>query len=73
MKINKGKKISLPIDVNTGVANGPNVKNFNNYLRVVAHERISILTDSWDHVTSHFSSIEEGNSVDSLKPPSPQS
>jgi len=49
-KINRGEKISLPIDVNTGVATGPYAKNFSSYLRVVARERIFILTDSWDHV-----------------------
>jgi len=53
MKINKGKKISLPIDVNTGVTTGLNANNFSSYLGVVARERISILTYSWDYVTEH--------------------
>jgi len=53
MKINKGQKIPLTIDVNTSVATGLNSKNFSSYLKVVARERISILTDSWDNVTEH--------------------
>ena len=52
-KINEGKKISLSTDVNTGVAIGPYAKNYSSYLGVVARERISILTDSKDHVTEH--------------------
>jgi len=52
-KINKGEKILLPNYINIGVATRSYAKNFNNYLEVVAHERISILTYSWDHVTEH--------------------
>jgi len=47
MKINKGQKMSLTIDVNTGVAIGLNSKNFSSYLGVVARRRISTLTGSW--------------------------
>jgi len=47
------KKKPLTIDVNTGVATGPYAKEFSNYLRVLARERISILIDSCDHVTEH--------------------
>jgi len=53
MKINKGKKLSFVIDVNAGVATRPNAKNFSSYLGVVAREKISILTDYWDHLTEH--------------------
>jgi len=52
-KINKGQKIPFPINVNIGVATRLNSKNFSSYLGVVARERISILTDSWDNVTEH--------------------
>ena len=31
-----GEKIHIDIDVNTGVASGPNVETFNNYLGVVS-------------------------------------
>ena len=53
MKINKGQKMPLIIDVNAGVATRPNSKKFSSYLRIVVCERISILTDSWDNVTEH--------------------
>jgi len=53
MKINKGQKMPLIIDVNTCVANGPNSQNFSSYLGVVAHKRISILIDSWDNFIEH--------------------
>jgi len=52
-KINKGEKISLSIDANTSVVTGPYAKNFSSYLKVLARERISILTNSWNHVTEH--------------------
>jgi len=50
-KINKDDKISLPIDVHTGVATGPYAKKYRSYLGVLSRERISILTEFWDHVT----------------------
>jgi len=53
IKINKGKKVPLTIDVNIGVASGPNSHNFSSYLGVVFSERISILIPSWDNVTEH--------------------
>jgi len=39
-------KKPLTIDVNTGVATRPSAKEFSSYLRVVARERIFILTES---------------------------
>jgi len=33
------------------VACGPNADTFSSYLDVVARERLSILTNSWDHVS----------------------
>jgi len=50
-KINKYDKISLSIDVNTDVTIGPYAKKFRSYLGVLSRERISILTESWDHMT----------------------
>ena len=52
-KINKDEKIPLSIDVHTSVATGPHAKKYRSYLGVLARERISILTGSWDHVTEH--------------------
>ena len=52
-KINKDDKISLSIDVTTGVATGPYAKKFRSYLKVLSCERIFILTESSDHVTEH--------------------
>ena len=46
-----GDRTPLTIDVSTGVPFGSNVDTFINYLGVVAQERISILTPSWDNVT----------------------
>jgi len=45
-----GDKTLLTIDVINNVVSGANVDMFNNYLEVVAHEKISILIPSWDHV-----------------------
>jgi len=45
-----GEKTHVDIDVNTGVAFGPSAENFSNYLGVVAHQRLSILINSWDNV-----------------------
>jgi len=45
IKINRGQKVTLTIDVNTGVS-GPNSENFSSYLEVVASKRISILSPS---------------------------
>ena len=44
-------KTPVTIDVSTRVVSGPNVVTFTNYLGVVAREKISILTLSWDLVT----------------------
>jgi len=52
-KINKDDKIPLAIDVNTSVAIRPYAKKFSSYLEIFARERISILIESWDHVTEH--------------------
>ena len=46
-----GEKTHADIDVNTGVAFGPNVDEFNSYLGVVSRERLSILINSWDDVS----------------------
>ena len=46
----KGEKTPVDIDVNTGVASGPNGDIFKTYLGMLARERISILTPSFDHV-----------------------
>jgi len=46
-----GEKTHLDIDVNAGVASGPNAKTFNSYLGVVSRERLSILLYSWDDVS----------------------
>jgi len=45
-----GKNTPVNIDVNTKVTPGLSVDTFNSYLGVVARERISILTNSWDDV-----------------------
>jgi len=50
-KINKDDKIPLSIDIHTGVAIGQYAKKYRSYLGVLSRERISILTQSWDHVT----------------------
>ena len=52
-KINKDDKIPLNIDVNTGVVTGSYAKKYSSYLGVLSRGRISILTESWDHVTDH--------------------
>jgi len=41
----------VDIDINTGLAFGPNAETFNNYLRVLSRERLSILINSWDDVS----------------------
>jgi len=46
-----GKKTAVDIDVNTGMASGPNTEDFHSYLGVLSRERISILTNSWDEVS----------------------
>jgi len=46
-----GEKTCVDIDINNGVASGSNAEMFNNCLRVVSHERLSILIDSWDDVS----------------------
>ena len=45
-----GEKTLVDIDVNTGVASGPNAETFSNYLGVVSRERLSIWINSWDDV-----------------------
>jgi len=45
------EKRRVDIDVNTGVAFGPNAETFNNYLGVVSRDRLSILINSWDEVS----------------------
>jgi len=45
------EKTPVDINVNTGVAYGPNVETFSNYLGVVSHERLSILINSWEDVS----------------------
>jgi len=45
-----GEKTPVNIDVNTGVASGPNVETFSSYLGVVSHEILSILINSRDDV-----------------------
>ncbi|KAK7327227.1 hypothetical protein VNO80_31592 [Phaseolus coccineus] len=46
-----GEKTAVDIDVNTGMASGPNADEFNNYLGVLSHEKLSILINSWDDVS----------------------
>jgi len=46
-----GEKTPVTIDASNEMASGPNVDTFSIYLGVVACERISILTNSWDNVT----------------------
>jgi len=46
-----GEKTRVDIDVNIGVASGPNAETFNNYLGVVSRERLSILINSSDVVS----------------------
>lgn len=48
-----GERIPVNIDVNTGIASGPNAESFSSYLGVVAREKISILVPSWEHVTEN--------------------
>jgi len=50
-KINKDNKIPLSIDIHTGVATWQYAKKYRSYLGVLSRERISILTEFWDHVT----------------------
>ena len=52
-KITKDDKIPLSIDIHTGVPTGQHAKKYRSYLGVLSRERISILTQSWDHVTDH--------------------
>ncbi|XP_068503686.1 uncharacterized protein [Phaseolus vulgaris] len=52
-KITKDDKIPLSIDIHTGVPTGQHAKKYRSYLGVLSRERISILTQSWDHVTYH--------------------
>ena len=56
-KLASGKKTKVDVDVNTGMAYGSNGKLFRTYLGIVAREKISILTPSWDHVTEHERNI----------------
>jgi len=46
-----GETTCVDIDVNTGVAFGPNADSFNNYLGFVSCERLSILINSWDDMS----------------------
>jgi len=46
-----GEATHVNIDVNTGVAFGPNADSFNNYFAVVSRERLSILINSLDDVS----------------------
>jgi len=46
-----GETTRVDIDVNIGVAFGPNANSFNNYLGVISRERLSILINSWDDVS----------------------
>jgi len=45
------EKTLVDIDINTGMASGPNAETFTNYLEVVSRERLSILINSWDDVS----------------------
>jgi len=47
----KGKKTHVIIDIVTGQASGRNGDVFKRYLGVLARDRISILTPSFDHVS----------------------
>ena len=47
----KGKKTHVIIDVVTSQASGRNGDLFRSYLGVLARDRISILTPSFDHVS----------------------
>ncbi|BAU02103.1 hypothetical protein VIGAN_11153000 [Vigna angularis var. angularis] len=51
LRRNAGERTPMIIDVVTGVASGPNADEFRSYLGVLAHDRISILTSSFDHVS----------------------
>jgi len=46
-----GETTRVDIDVNIGVAFGPNADLFNNYPGVVSCERLYILIHSWDDVS----------------------
>ncbi|KOM55810.1 hypothetical protein LR48_Vigan10g170200 [Vigna angularis] len=48
---NSGEKTPVDVNVITGVASGPNADVFRSYLEVLAHNRINILTPSFDHVS----------------------
>ncbi|XP_052727001.1 uncharacterized protein LOC108332271 isoform X1 [Vigna angularis] len=51
LRRNAGERTPVIIDVVTGVASGPNAYVFRSYLGVLARDRISILTPSFDHVS----------------------
>ncbi|KOM38094.1 hypothetical protein LR48_Vigan03g147600 [Vigna angularis] len=51
LRRNAGGRTLVIIDVVTGVASGPNADVFRSYIRVLARDRISILTSSFDHVS----------------------
>ncbi|BAT79474.1 hypothetical protein VIGAN_02236900, partial [Vigna angularis var. angularis] len=51
LRRNAGERTPIIIDVVTGVASGPNADVFRSYLGVLARDRISILTPSFDHVS----------------------
>lgn len=50
LKCASGERIPLTIDVNNGVAFGPNAQMFNSYRRVITREEASILVPSCDCV-----------------------
>jgi len=56
-KLASGEKTPVDVDVHTGRATGSNAEIFHTYLSIVAQEKISILTPSWDHVTKHERNI----------------
>jgi len=47
----------VDVNVHTGRATRPNAEIFHTYLGIVAREKISILAQSWDHVTEHERNI----------------
>ncbi|KOM52332.1 hypothetical protein LR48_Vigan09g099100 [Vigna angularis] len=51
LRRNAGERTPVIIDVVTRVASGPNADIFRSYLGVLARDRISILTPSFDHVS----------------------
>ncbi|XP_022632160.1 uncharacterized protein LOC111240763 [Vigna radiata var. radiata] len=48
---NSGERTSVNVNVTTGVATDRYADDFRSYLGVVAHDKISILVPSFDHVS----------------------